>query len=433
MPVSKSVVWSILVAAAAAGASYGAATGKISLPFGLQEPAATAARTVAGFAGIKLAPPPSTQVGTTGAPAAAGGAPQGGAPQRPPVTVRIAKAEKKDMPVRFEAIGTVQTLASVVVRARVDSQIMAVEFQDGARVKKGDHLFRLDARQIDAQIKQAEGTVQRAKATLELNQLDLKRKQELSRVQASSQALLDTARASVGTAEAQVKSDQAALDNLKVQRTYFDIVAPITGRIGVAGLKEGNIVRQGEAAQVLATINQISPIYVAFPVPQRLLPELREAAAGDKAEVVASPQGLTRSTTGKIAVLENSVDAATGTIMVRAEFENADEILWPGSLSNVRVTLRTDRGVIVVPRIAIQNSQQGQYVFTVEGNVARPKTVVVDRTIDDLAVIKSGLNGDETVVTDGQNQLANGSRVAVPPPPAPRTPAAGSATVPGQG
>lgn len=433
MSVKKTFLLAILGVAALGGAGYGAATGAITLPFGLTEPAANAARVVAGWAGVKLAPPPSPAVGAVPTTPPGGAAPAGGPQQRPPVTVRVAKAEKKDMPVRFEAIGTVQTLASVVVRTRVDSQIMAVEFQDGARVNKGDHLFRLDARQIDAQIKQAEGTVQRSRATLELNQLDLRRKETLSKVQASSQALLDTARANVSTAEAQLKADQAALDNLKVQRSYYDIVAPITGRIGVAGLKEGNIVRQGEAAQVLATINQISPIYVAFPVPQRLLPELRDAAANDKAEVLATPQGFTRSTKGKIAVLENTVDAATGTILVRAEFENADEILWPGSLSNVRVTLRIEPGVVVIPRIAIMNSQQGQFVFAVEDGTARSKTVVVDRVVDDFAVIKSGLRGDETIVTDGQTLLANGSRVIIPAAPANRTPAASTPAQPGQG
>ncbi|MGL4322806.1 MAG: efflux RND transporter periplasmic adaptor subunit, partial [Beijerinckiaceae bacterium] len=401
MPVNRKAVWALIGAATIGGAGYGAATGRFTLPFGLHDPVVAAANKVAGYAGVTLTSTPSAQIGPTdaapaagqrgpggGAPGAGGGG--GGAQQRPPVSVRLAKAEKRDMPVRFEAIGTVQPLASVVVRSRVDSQILAVEFHDGARVKKGDHLFRLDARQIDAQIKQAEGTVLRAKATLELNELDAKRKEALSRVQASSQALLDTSRANVATAKAQLRADEAALDNLKVQRTFYDILAPISGRVGIAGLKEGNIARQGEAAQVLATINQISPIYVAFPVPQRLLPELRDAAANNSAEVSATPQGLNRAAKGRVSVLENSVDAATGTILVRAEFDNDDEILWPGSLSNVRVTLRTDPGVIVVPRLAVMNGQQGQYVFAVDNNVATIKPIVVDRVVDDLAIIKSG-------------------------------------------
>lgn len=432
MAVNRKILLALLGAAAIGGAGYGAAAGRFTVPFGLNDPLASAARSVAGLMGINLTPAASAHVGSTGAAPAAGGAPQAGGPQqRPPVTVRTGKAEKRDMPVRFEAIGTVQTLASVVVRSRVDSQIISVAFQDGSRVKKGDLLFRLDARQIDAQIKQAEAAVMRSEATVELSDADLKRKEVLSKLQASTQALLDTARASVATAKAQLKADQAALDNLKVQRTYYDVSAPISGRVGVAGLKEGNIARQGEAAQVLATINQISPIYVAFPVPQRLLPELREAAANHGAEVQATPQGINRSAKGKISVLENTVDAATGTIMVRAEFENDDEILWPGSLSNVRVTLRVDPGVVVIPRIAIMNSQQGQYVFTVEGETARMKTITLDRIVDDLAVVKSGLEGTETVVTDGQTLLANGSRVVLPKPAA--APAASNPGKPGQG
>ncbi|MGL4810153.1 MAG: efflux RND transporter periplasmic adaptor subunit, partial [Beijerinckiaceae bacterium] len=333
MPARSKIISALLVIGALAGTGYAAATGRVTLPLGLNEPVANVTRSVAGQFGIALTPVTSPQVGPTGQPqgqaraGAAGSA--GGPPQRPPVTVRIANAEKRDMPVRFESIGTVQTMASVVVRSRVDSQIASVAFQDGARIKKGDLLFRLDPRQIEAQIAQAEAAVMRTKATLEFNRTDLQRKETLSRLQASTQVLLDGAKAAVATTEAQLKADQAALDNLKVQRTYFEIAAPISGRIGVAGLKEGNMARQGEAAQVLATINQISPIYVAFPVPQRLLPELREASASGKAEVEALPQGLNKAAKGKIAVLENTVDAGTGTIMTRAEFDNDDELLWP--------------------------------------------------------------------------------------------------------
>jgi RND family efflux transporter MFP subunit len=355
------------------------------------------------------------------------------APARPAATVRVARAEKKTMPVRFEAIGSVQTLASVVVRARVDSQIMAVEFADGANVKEGDILFRLDARQMEALIKQAEGVLARSRATLELNDLDVKRKETLARQEATSQALLDTARANVATWRAQIKSDEAALENLKVQRSYYDIRAPITGRIGVATLKVGNLARAGEAGQVLATINQINPIYVAFPVPQRLLPELRDAAAAGTATVIATPQGIAKGATGKIALLDNTVDAATGSIIARAMFDNESELLWPGSLANVRVDLRLVPNAVVVPREAVMNGQQGTFVYVVSDNVARMKPVTVDRTIDADTVISAGLVGDETVVVDGQTQLTNGARVApVGQPRAPQgAPAAGAPPSPG--
>jgi len=323
------------------------------------------------------------------------------------------------MPVRFEAIGTVQTLASVAVRARVDSQIMAVEFTDGASVKAGDILFRLDPRQIDALIKQAEGNLLRSRATLELNEIDVRRKEQLAKNEATSQALVDTARANVATARAQIKADEAALENLKVQRTFFDITAPISGRAGVATLKAGSLTKSGEAGQVLATINQITPIYVAFPVPQRLLPELREAVADGAAIVTATPQGIAKGADGKIALLDNAVDATTGTIVARAIFDNGDELLWPGGLANVRVDLRQVPNSVVVPRESVQSGQQGSYVYIIENQTAQLRLVSIDRTIEGLTVVTAGLKGDEVVVIDGQSQLTNGARVATPGQPSP--------------
>ena len=186
---------------------------------------------------------------------------------------------------------------------------------------------------------------------------------------------------------------------------------------------------------MLATINQISPIYVAFPVPPRLLPDLREAVATGAAAVNASPQGITRSAQGKIALIDNTVDATTGTIVARAIFENADEVLWPGSLANVRIDLRMIPDSVVVPRESVMNGQQGNFVFVVDNGVARMRPVVIDRTIDSSTVISKGLDGTETVVTDGQAQLANGSPVATPGQPAQRSPqgapAAGSSPVRG--
>ncbi|WP_342362143.1 efflux RND transporter periplasmic adaptor subunit [Terrarubrum flagellatum] len=365
----------------------------------------------AGKLGVKL-PDSGTKVAAGPAPAAAATGPV----QRPPVMIKVGKAERKTMPVRFETIGTVQAMATVNIRSRVDSQIMAVEFADGAAVQAGDVLFRLDARTVDAQIKQAEGNLLRSKATLDLNEQDMKRKEQLAKAESTSQALLDTARANVATARAQIKADEAALESLKVQRTFFDIAAPITGRIGVATLKVGSLTKQSESGQVLAMINQISPIYVAFPVPQRLLPDLREAVAAGTAKVAAIPQGITKSAEGKIALLDNSVDATTGTIIARAVFENADELLWPGSLANIRIDLRTIPNSITVPREAVMNGQQGNFVYVVDNGVARMKPVVIDRMVDQSTVISSGLDGTETVVTDGQMQLANGARVTTAPP-----------------
>lgn len=411
----------VLALGALAGAGYASVQGLVPpLPYGVDQTLKNATLAAADKAGVKLTPKPHAP-----APGSAAASAPAGPPPRPPVAIKVAQVEKRTMPVRFEAIGNVQPLASITVRARVDSQITAVEFNDGASVKAGDILFRLDPRQIDAQIKQAEGNLLRSKATLDLNEQDVKRKEQLARNEATSQALLDTARANVATARAQIKADEAALENLKVQRTFYDIAAPISGRVGVATLKVGSLARAGEAGQVLATINQMTPIYVAFPVPQRLLPDLREALAAGTAKVFATPQGMKTSVEGKIALLDNTVDTTTGSIVARAIFENATEILWPGSLSNMRVDLRQTPDAIVVPREAVMNGQQGNYVYIVENQAARIRPVVIDRTVDSLTVIATGLKGDETVVIDGQSQLTNGAKVAMPA--SPQRPAGGPA------
>lgn len=424
MSVARKAGLLVLACGALAGAGYASVQGLLpALPYGVDQRLKEATLAAADRLGVRLNPkaPPAG--------VAAASVPAGPAP-RAAVAVKVANAEIKTMPARFEAIGSVQTLASVVVRARVDSQIMSVEFNDGSAVKAGDVLFRLDPRQIDALIKQAEGNLQRSKATLELNEQDVRRKEQLAKAESTSQALLDTARANVATARAQIKADEAGLENLKVQRTFYDITAPISGRVGVATLKAGSLTKSGEAGQVLVTINQITPIYVAFPVPQRMLPELREAVASGGATVSATPQGIAKAATGKIALLDNSVDTTTGTITARAAFENADELLWPGSLANVRIDLRQMPNMVVVPREAIMNGQQGTYVYMVENQTARFRAVSTGQTVDGLTIVTSGLSGSEVVVTDGQSQLANGSRVstgAQRPPAAPQgAPAAGS-------
>lgn len=326
------------------------------------------------------------------------------------------------MPVRLDALGTVQPMATVNVRARVESQIMEVAFRDGASVKAGDVLFRLDSRQIEAQIRQAEATLARDRAQLAANESDLKRAEELARRDFASEQRLDLARAAAQTQRAVVRGTEASIENLKVQLSFFTVTAPISGRIGVAGLREGNIAKTGDNSPLLASINQTSPIYVAFSVPQRFLADLKNAITDESASVVATPQGQQSQARGRMAVVDNAVDAATGTITARAVFENADELLWPGALCNVRITLRTEENAVVVPRQSVQTGQSGSFVFVLDGENARVRPVQVSRSVDNLTVISSGLNGDETVVTDGHLMLTNGARVVVRQPGQPQRP-----------
>ncbi len=370
--------------------------------------ALSAAWPASGLAQAQQPPAQSGQSGQQGA--RPGGAPgQGAAPRS--VAVFVGKAERKPMPVRFDTIGTVQTIASVTLRSRVESQIVEVAFKDGAIVKKDDILVRLDSRGIEAQIRQAEANILRSQAQLEQAQRDVRRFEQLLANEAGSRVNYDNSRTQVQALAAQIKADEAALDNLRVSLSYYTIKAPITGRVGVGGLKEGNIAKTGDGSPALATINQTSPIYVAFSLPQRFLPELRAAETDASSKVEVTPQGSSKAVSGRISVLDNAVDATTGTITVRAEFENADETLWPGQLCNVRVIFRMEPDAVAVPREAVQSGQKGSFVFVVDQGIAKVRPVTVARSVDGLSVIAEGLSGNETVVTDGQLLLTDGMRV----------------------
>jgi membrane fusion protein, multidrug efflux system len=374
--------------------------------------------------GAAQAPSPQAKA-IDSAPSAARPAPSGNnappsAASRPPVSISVAMAERKAMPVRLEALGTVQTISSVTLRSRVDSQITEVNFQDGARVAQGDVLFRLDSRQIEAQIAQAEANVARDRAALISAEADLRRTDALAKRDFATDKTLDTARAAAAGLQAAIRGGEAQIENLKVQRSYYTITAPISGRVGVAGLKVGNIARAGDGSPMLGVINQIGPIYVAFAMPQRHLPAIRSAIAEGTARALATPQGYAEGAEGTVAVIDNTVDAQTGTLTVRAMFENATEMLWPGALCQVRLTLRTEPNALVVPREAVQTGQNGNFVFEVVDGVARARTVTVDRVVDNVTVLSAGLKGGETIVVDGQQLLADGSRVNVRAPAAPR-------------
>lgn len=333
--------------------------------------------------------------------------------QRAPVSVTVDEARKRPADVRLDAIGSVQPTASVSVRPRVDSQVVEVPVKDGALVKAGDVLIRLDSRQIDAQVKQAEAQLAKDMAAVEQAERDASRTADL--VARGSGALLaaDNARTAVQTTRAVLAADQAALDNLRVQQSYYTIHAPLTGRVGVIALKPGSVARQSEASNAIATINQISPIYVAFAAPQGRLPELREAMTKGQARVMATPQGEHKTVEGKVAFIDNAIDPNTGSITVRALFENADETLWPGQFCNVRVVLRTEPDALVIPREAAMTGQNGAYVFVVEGDVARMRPVQIARVQDDVAVLASGLRPGEMVVVEGQSMLTPDARVVV--------------------
>jgi len=335
-------------------------------------------------------------------------APRQNAPRAVPV--EIVTATKQVVPVRIEALGTVTPIASVAVKPRVDSEITGVHFRDGAMVNQGDLLFTLDSRTIEAQARQIEGLLAGAKANLEQAERDVTRYTELLAKNATTLVTLQNARTQVNIWRSSVDSNTAQLENLNIQISYCTIRAPISGRASMAAVKVGNLVHQADAAP-LATIIQTAPVYVTFSLPQGYLPDLRQALANESATIEAMIPGDPRRASGQVTMIENSVDAPTGTVPVRATMPNTDELLWPGTLVTVGLTFREEEAV-TVPSTAVQVSQTGTYVFVVNNDVATVRPVQVARVLGSDSVLASGLEGGETVVTNGQLLLSNGSKVA---------------------
>ncbi|MBI4275630.1 MAG: efflux RND transporter periplasmic adaptor subunit [Rhizobiales bacterium] len=325
------------------------------------------------------------------------------------VPVEVATAEKKTVPVRLEALGTVTPMATVAIKARVESVITAVHFDDGARVKQGDLLFTLDSRQIEAEMKRVQAVIDGAEAQLEQADRDVKRYTELVAKNATTQVTLNNAQTQVNISRATAESNKATLENLKVQLDFTSIRAPIAGRMSAANVKIGNFVRPSDTAP-LATIIQLAPVYVTFTVPQASLPNVRRALSAETATVETIVPGEVLRPGGQVTMIENTVDPATGMVTIRATMPNRDEILWPGTLVTTQLTLREEQAVIV-PSTAVQVSQSGKFVFVVKNGTANVQPVKVERILDEYSVISEGLQGGETVVTDGQLLLSNGTRV----------------------
>lgn len=335
----------------------------------------------------------------------------GGARGGRPVPVIAGVSVRKAMPVPFEAVGTVQAVESVAVRARVDSLIEQINFRAGDLVHAGDVLATLDSRAIQTQLRQAEAALARDQAQMAQNRRDQERNDQLAQREVVSRTTVDQARTQGAVLEATIRGDQAQIDNLRVLLTYYTIRAPITGRVGAIGITAGNTVKANDASSIITTINQVNPIYVAFPVPQRRLAELQAARAAGTLRVSAQAPGGA-PVQGTLAFLDNAVDALSGTITVRGEFPNEEERLVPGQTVNLVVTLRVDDNVVVVPASAVQISQDGPFVFVIKPDrTVEMRRVRPARTVDNETVIAEGLEVGEQIVVDGQLRITVGSRV----------------------
>ncbi len=346
------------------------------------------------------------------APARSQGAPQQQR-QSAGVPVVVTAAEQRAMPVRIDTIGTVQTIAMVSVKSRIDGYIDRVLIHDGQYVKQGDVMFQLDARAATAQVLQAEAQLAHDKAQLENAKRNVGRDTPLVGKDFMSKQQFDADQTTADALVASAAADQAMIDNNKALLSYDTITAPIDGRVGAIAIKAGNSIKSNDVP--LATINQVKPIYVQFNLPQGELPALRAAMRVGTVGVNAKPAGDPGPPlAGTVTFFDNAVDTTSGTIAVRATFANDDERLWPGQFVNVSVTTRTDPTAIVVPPAAVQLGQDGDYVFVVKpDNTAEIRAVTVSRTVDGESVIEKGLAAGEQVVVDGTMRLSNGTHVDV--------------------
>ena len=332
------------------------------------------------------------------------------------VPVVVTRVTKKPMPVIIEAVGTVQAIASIQIKPRLDSQIMKVNVEEGALVKEGELLFELDNRTLKAQLGMIEAQIRKDQAQIVQAKRDTERADGLLTKGAGTAVARDTSYTTLKSLEAQLESDEASRQNVQTQLSYTEIRAPVSGRIGSISSKTGAVVRVGDntTASVLATINQVDPIYLSFAIPQVLLPDLRAAMAkgGVKVDAIIDEN---RRQSGTIAFIENTVDPFTGTVTVKARIDNANEGLWPGQFVKAEVVLGIESDAISVPAPAVQLGPQGPYLFVVKDGTAELRQVSVLRTQNGESVIGKGLEDGEQVVVDGQLRLVNGAGVMVRP------------------
>jgi len=349
-------------------------------------------------------------------PAVAADKPAAAAPA-PGVPVTAGTVTAADVPVLLNAIGSVQAYNMVTIKGRVDGQIVGVQFAEGQDVKAGTPLIQIDPRPYQAALEQAEATKQKDEAQLVSLQQDLARWTELVGQGYKSKQTYDQTKAQVDQFKAAIKADEAQINMARLNLGYATIRAPIDGRLGAKLIDIGNMVRATDSTG-LVTIAQLKPIFVSFTLPQEQQHKVREKQARAPLEVLAyGEDGKTPLATGKLTLIDNVVEQTTGTIRLKASFENADERLWPGEFVNVRVILNTRRGVATVPAQTVQQGPTGNYAYVIKDDeTVERRDVDVAVVQDGVAVISKGLSAGEKVVVEGQYRLTQGARVRVTPP-----------------
>lgn len=338
----------------------------------------------------------------------------------PTIPVTAGTAQARDTPTYVRGIGSVQAYNTVTVKSRVDGEITKVAFTEGQEVKAGDLLFEIDPRPFQAAVALATANKEKDEAQLVSAQADLKRDTDLLGHGFQTQQAYDQQKALVGQTQASIKADQAQIETAQLNLQYAEIHSPIDGRTGARLVDIGNIVHATDNTG-LVTITQLHPIFVSFTVPQNQLDVIRESQSKSPIETQAfSLSEGTQLADGKLTLIDNQVDQATGTIHLKAIFDNQEETLWPGEFVNVRLIVSIHKNAVTVPSRAVQQGPNGDYIFVIKpDDTVELRTVEVEQVDQELAVIAKGLAAGERVVIDGQYRLDQGTRVSVQPVPKP--------------
>ena len=346
------------------------------------------------------------------APAADAAKPQAQA-AAPAIPIEAEAVQRKEFPVLLESLGQVVAYNTVTVRARVDGQITKIAFNEGQLVKRGDLLAEIDARPFQAALDQAKAKKQQDEANLANAKLDLARYSTLVKQNFASQQQVDTQNAMVNQLTAQIAADTASIDAAAVQLSYTRIVAPLTGKVGFRLVDQGNMVAASQQTGIVV-IAQLQPISVMFTALEEQVGEINELMRKGEAKVVAKSTDGEALATGALDVVDNQIDAATGTVKLKANFANTDLKLWPGLAVIADLTLETDMQALVVPTAAVQHGAKGLYVYVVgDDNRVAARPVKIKHQTTEESVIAEGLTEGERVVTQGQSMLRPGALVAV--------------------
>lgn len=330
------------------------------------------------------------------------------------VPVTVATAVQKDVPVQISVIGNVEAYSTVEIKPQVDGKLARAYFEEGDYVKKGEPLFLIDPRPFEAALKQAEANLARAIAQMNDAEADTRRYKELFEKGIVSEQQYQQNLTNFEALKATVEADRAVVENAELELEYCNINSPVDGRMGRLMIDPGNVVEANTTT--LAVINQVKPIYVNFSVPEQRLLEIRKymTAAGKLRVEAVVPAERDNAVSGELTFLNNEVDTATGTILLKAIFPNEYELLWPGKFVNVTLTLTTQNDAVVIPSQAIQRGQEGEYVFVVKPDLTvESRPVLVSGRFEQEVVIERGLQGGERVVTSGQLRLGPGVKVEI--------------------